>query len=95
MATAPRSPTGGKIVQDRAPLTKENFVMTADDPRHHELVEWLKSQGHSDQQIQRILAKVEDYDSQTMHESIFDSIDSGDFDIASLIDEALADDEQA
>lgn len=65
--------------------------MTDNDPRHQELVQWLESQGHSDLQIRRILAKVAEYDSQTLHESIFDSIDSGDFDIAKLIDEALAD----
>jgi len=65
--------------------------MTINDPRHQELVEWLKSQGHSDPQIERILAKVAEYDNQTLHESIFDSIDSGDFDIAKLIDEALSD----
>ena len=59
------------------------------DPRQKELVDWLRSQGHDDAQIDRILAKVDKYDNQTMHESIFDSIDSGDFDIQSLIDEAL------
>lgn len=59
------------------------------DPRQKELFDWLSSQGHDDAQIDRILAKVAEYDSQTMHESIFDSIDSGDFDIQSLIDEAL------
>lgn len=68
--------------------------MSEQDPRHGELVDWLKSQGHSDTQIERILAKVAEYDKQTTHESIFDSIDSGDFDIASLIDEALSDESQ-
>lgn len=67
--------------------------MTNRDPRHAELVEWLKSQGHSPADIDRILAKVAEYDSQTMHESVFDSIDSGDFDLSKLIDEALADEE--
>jgi len=62
-----------------------------EDPRHRELIEWLQSQGHDQQQIQRILAKVADYDNQTLHESIFDSIDSGAFDLGSLIDEALTD----
>ncbi|MGI9428807.1 MAG: hypothetical protein ACR2NM_09125 [Bythopirellula sp.] len=61
------------------------------DPRHQELIEWLKSQGHNDQQINLILKKVAEYDSRTIAESIFDSIDSGDFSIAALIDEALTD----
>ncbi|MEM8947040.1 MAG: hypothetical protein AAGD11_17830 [Planctomycetota bacterium] len=69
--------------------------MSEQDPRHHELIEWLKSQGHNAAQIERILAKVAEYDSQTTHESIFDSIDSGDFDIASLIDEALDEQDSA
>ena len=62
-----------------------------DDPRHLELIQWLKSRGHNDHEITLILAKVAEYDRQTISESIFDSIDSGDFDIATLIDEALAD----
>ena len=62
-----------------------------DDPRHQELIEWLQSQGHNEQEINRILKKVAEYDNRTISESIFDSIDSGDFDIGSLIDEALAD----
>ena len=65
--------------------------MSDSDPRHDELVEWLRSQGHSDVAIRRILAKVAEYDSQTAHESLFDSIDNGSFDIASIIDDALSD----
>ena len=65
--------------------------MSDQDPRHHELVDWLKSQGRSDLEIRRILAKVEHYDQQTTHESIFDSIDSGNFDIGEIINEALSD----
>ena len=64
--------------------------MSADnDSRQQELVEWLRQQGHSQQEIDRILAKVAEYDAQTLHESVFDSIDKGIFDIASIIDEAL------
>ena len=59
------------------------------DPRHAELVEWLQEQGHSADEIEKILAKVAHYDSQTVHESIFDSIDAGDFSIDAIIKEAL------
>ncbi len=65
--------------------------MLENDPRHKELLEWLKSQGHNDEQIARIMAKVAEYDSRTTRESLFDSIDSGRFDIQSLIDDALTD----
>ncbi len=59
------------------------------DPRHAELVGWLTERGHSPEEIAKILAKVEQYDAETVSGSIFDSIDSGDFDIAAIIDEAL------
>ena len=67
--------------------------MFAKDPRHQELVEWLRDQGHSPSKIEKILAKVEEYDAQTLHESVFDSIDRGDFDISSIIEEALSGDD--
>jgi len=59
------------------------------DPRHQELVEWLQEQKYSAAEIEKILAKVAVYDSQTLHESIFDSIDGGDFSIDGIIKEAL------
>ncbi len=65
-------------------LTPENS-----DPRNAELVGWLTERGHSPEEIAKILAKVEQYDAETVSGSIFDSIDSGDFDIAAIIDEAL------
>lgn len=63
------------------------------DTRHAQLIAWLENQGHSTAEIERILAKVQEYDEKTVHESIFDSIDSGAFSIQSIIDEALRDDE--
>ena len=59
------------------------------DPRHEELIAWLEEQGHTAPEINKILAKLAEYDSRTLHESIFDSIDRGDFSITSIIDEAL------
>ena len=32
--------------------------MSAEDPRHQELVEWLREQGHNPDEIGKILAKV-------------------------------------
>ncbi len=68
--------------------------MSTPDPNHEELMEWLREQGHSPVAIRKILAKLEDYDAQTMHESVFDSINSGKFDIASIIQEALSDESE-
>jgi hypothetical protein len=58
-------------------------------PRHAELVAWLTERGHSPEEVAKILAKVDEYDAETVNESIFDSIDRGDFDIAALIKDAL------
>jgi hypothetical protein len=63
--------------------------MSASDPRHVELVAWLTERGHSPEEIGKILAKVDEYDAGTISESIFDSIDRGDFDISAIIKEAL------
>ena len=68
--------------------------MSTQDPKHDELVAWLKEAGHSDVEVEKILAKLSEYDAQTMHESVFDSINSGKFDIASIIAEALGEDEE-
>lgn len=59
------------------------------DNRHAQLVAWLEDRGHSPEEIERILAKVVEYDARTIHESVFDSIDSGAFDLATLIKETL------
>lgn len=63
--------------------------MSEVDPRQTELIEWLRDQGHTEAEITKILAKVAEYDAQTMHESIFDSINRGDFDVTTIIREAL------
>lgn len=60
------------------------------DRRHAELIGWLTSQGHSQAEIEKVLAKVTEYDAQTLHESVFDSIDSGAIDLAAIVKEALA-----
>jgi len=67
--------------------------MSAEDPRSQELVEWLREQGHSPVKIEKILAKVAEYDAQTLHESVFDSISKGQFDLSSIIKEALGEEE--
>jgi hypothetical protein len=65
--------------------------MSEVDPRQTELVEWLREQGHTQLEIDKILAKVAEYDAQTINESIFDSINRGDFDVGTIIREALGD----
>lgn len=67
--------------------------MPAEDSRHQELVEWLREQGHNQDEIEKILVKVAEYDAQTLHESVFDSISRGQFDLSSIIKEALGEGE--
>ena len=62
------------------------------DTQHAQLVAWLEDQGHTAEQIQRILAKVAEYDAKTVHESVFDSISSGTLGLDKIIEEALAED---
>ncbi len=59
------------------------------DTQHAQLIAWLEDQGHTPGEIEKILAKVAEYDAQTLHESIFDSISSGTIDIEQLVREAL------
>lgn len=61
------------------------------ETQHAQLVAWLEDQGHSADQIRRILAKVADYDAKTVHESVFDSINAGTLGLDKIIEEALAD----
>jgi hypothetical protein len=53
------------------------------------LIEWLKEKGHSEAEILRILAKVRQYDERTMHDSVMDSIGSGQMTLDAIIKEAL------
>ncbi len=61
----------------------------AEDSRNAELVAWLKSQGHTVAEIDKIQLRLAEYDDQTVRDSIFDSIDSGNMDLAKIVREAL------
>lgn len=59
------------------------------DQRHAQLVTWLAEQGHTADEVAKILTKVEDYDRRTAHQSIFDALDAGEVDLGQIIREAL------
>lgn len=61
----------------------------SDHQQHAQLIVWLENQGHTSEEIEKILAKVAEYDKQTVHESVFDSIETGKFNLAEIIEEAL------
>lgn len=60
------------------------------DIRHAQLIAWLEDQGQTEDEIAQVLAKLDDYDRRTVHESVFDSIDSGKLNLADIIKAALS-----
>ncbi len=66
--------------------------MPSDHSQQARLISWLEEQGHSREQIEKILAKVDEYDARTIHESLFDAIDRGEIDLEAIIKEALGED---
>ena len=56
---------------------------------YDELTEYLRGLGQTDAEIEKIIARVRQYEVETQHDSIMDSIGNGTFDLAALIKEAL------
>ena len=54
-----------------------------------ELTEYLRGLGQTDTEIEKILARVRQYEFETQQDSIMDSIGNGTFDLAALIKQAL------
>ena len=59
------------------------------DDIHEELVQWLKDEGYGQSEIEKILERVKQYDTETMQDSIMDSIARGNIDLTKIIEEAL------
>jgi hypothetical protein len=64
-------------------------MSSSPDSSHQELISWLQEQGYTPEETGKILQKLDEYDQQTLHESIFDSIADGRLNLAALIQEAL------
>ena len=60
-----------------------------DGLEYAELIEYLRTEGHSDAEIEKILDRVRKYERETQLDSIMDSIGNGSLDLAGLIKEAL------
>jgi hypothetical protein len=56
-----------------------------------EIESWLAERGYPPAAIQKILERLDHYDSRVNRESVFDSMDKGDFDMDAFIKEALKD----
>jgi ABC-type phosphate/phosphonate transport system substrate-binding protein len=57
--------------------------------QYAELREYLVNLGQSAAEIELILARVQEYENATQHDSIMDSIGNGTLDLAAIIKEAL------
>ncbi|RCS52820.1 hypothetical protein DTL42_08270 [Bremerella cremea] len=64
--------------------------MSEPDP-YRELADYLHSQNFSEDEIGRIIARVQEYDVDTRVDSIMDSVASGEMNLQAVIDEALKD----
>jgi hypothetical protein len=56
---------------------------------YDELIEYLRVQGHSQADIDKILHRVAQYDREMQLDSLMDSIGNGSLDLPALIEEAL------
>jgi hypothetical protein len=63
----------------------------ADHTEYEEIIEWLQDKGYGEATIEKILNRIRQYDQETEHDSVMDSIADGRMSLASIIEEALAD----
>jgi hypothetical protein len=54
------------------------------------IAEWLKGRGYSEEEVQKILAKLADHDHATLSDAVFDSIGGGGKTLDQIIDEVLS-----
>ena len=54
-----------------------------------ELANYLRNDGHTDEQVAKILKVVRRYDLSTQHDSVMDSIGAGRMSLDNLVKEAL------
>ncbi|REJ68894.1 MAG: hypothetical protein DWQ31_06820 [Planctomycetota bacterium] len=59
------------------------------DDQYGPLIEWLRAKAHTDEEIEKILSKVRDYESRTQMDSVMDAIGDGSLDIEALVKDAL------
>ena len=67
--------------------------MSTPDQDSDQLAAFLHDEGYTPAEIQRVLERLDDFDSRTTHESVFDSIAAGSFDLHGMIKQILEEDE--
>ena len=59
--------------------------------QHPEITQWLAERGYPPAAIEKILERLDQYDSHVNRESVFDAMEKGEFDMDALIKDALGD----
>ena len=59
---------------------------------HDNLKSYLEEQGHTPAEVEKIMRKIEEYDRNTVADSIFDSLGQDTVNLDAFIKKALADD---
>lgn len=54
-----------------------------------EIEKWLTERGHSSDEIEKILARLDRWDAEAKRDSVFDAMETGELDMDALIKEAL------
>ena len=61
----------------------------ADGSTSNLIQKWLKDKGYSDEEIQKIMAKLAEHDHQTLSDAVFDSIGNSGTSLEQIISELL------
>ena len=61
-----------------------------DDRDNSEILSYLSERGFSEEEIEKIVAKMKEYDERMRHKSVFDSLEDGNFNLDKIIKEALS-----
>ena len=65
-------------------MAKESFT--------DEIKNWLADRGHTAEEVDKIMRRLEQFDETIVRDSIFDSMETGGFDMEAIIQQALAED---
>ncbi len=63
--------------------------MSDDTSGFEELIAWLKEQGHTPEEIKKIMDRVNHYEREMGTDSVMDSLAKGNFNLDTIIAEAL------
>jgi len=63
----------------------------SDDHPHDEIRQWLSERGHTPEEIEKIMRQLAQFDAKTVRSALFESIQSGEFNIEDVIKKALGD----